>query len=53
MAESVPTFFWNIAVDPLSEPFRRCLLSVAAYRHTVLLRVPLAMQGCASDECKR
>ena len=41
MAESVPTFFLE---------HRR---SVAAYRHAVLLRVPLAMQGCASDECKR
>ena len=34
MAESVPMPFWSIALNPLSEPSRRCLLSVAAYRHS-------------------
>ena len=52
MAESVPMPFWSIALNPLSEPSRRCLLSVAAYRHSSSSG-PTCDQGCASDQCKR
>ena len=52
MAESVPMPFWSIAVNPLSEPSRRCLLSVAAYRHSSSSG-PTCVKGCAFDQCKR